>query len=742
MATDHFAKAFELVPERRIASLYDLAILYAACDLYDKLTSDIVDWDISPRALQSMTPLEKEDLLDAEKDNSFIAVQVDLTDDEPKLGDPPVTIENYTKETMYQVGYMKRDGKAGKKMDYSIVNHANGKPIEEIAYDDDYGQYSKVANRFLRGRLERWPFSDAADEVIANGHDESGIIQSLRMLGNDTEKMAIVEQAFLDKAAFDKTEAMVGVKMKFDEKGDYLYPGEVPVLNTVALQNRYNHIQDGLSVNDAFGEGVGFVTGESGTVLGGSTGILNQYHKKQVSPFPDLIASSCWQTRPLREPQAIAVSNFGSIIDQFYYPINDARMYYLPYPREPMTIDLFKRFHNEVYDSLLSADDTIASLERILTGVRDSDRNEQDSGSQALEAALADLEEEGQTASAYEIFEQEDAWLNVYGLYYVASTDPERTYVDEPSISLRALAELSDESDRVVEMLGGTSLFGTLISNMDQLSRGQTPRRILQGRFFNGTTAKSPDEDETRADNFSATADDVLFAQEAKLLRGKPIAPGPLLEDYVRYIVKKQRANMGEDNNDSFPKWAVVEQYAQLLALENAELLQSDKVLSHGLANMSTMNLDKNYDSRDGRLQDFLSSHNALKTAEARAVFLTGGLVARVTATQHEKQVSTKMVDQHPVSSVTKRSLQRIVHQTIEKNTTYEQMDDRGQLNRRYTDRLPGVMLQSEPQGWNLTETEVKWLYALGTAYGKQDSSLDPDPDTDAAESEVTEKSD
>lgn len=733
---DSLAQAFELVPERRIASLYDVAVLYAACDLYEKYTSDFVDWDVSPEALQSMTPLRKSDLFDPEKDNSFIAVQVDLSNGEPELGDPPVVIENYTEEMMYRVGYMARDGKAGRKTDYSVVNHtgSSAKDVTDIAHDE-------WANRFLRGRLERWPFSGATDTVIEEGEDENGVVEALRTLGESEEKMETVEEALLDEATFNETEAMVGVKVKLSSEGDYLYPGEVPALNAVALQNRYDHIRDGLSVSNAFGEGVGFISGEAGTVLGGSTGILGQYSKKGMGRFPDLDADESWRTRPLKEQQAIAVSNFGSVVDQFYRMVNNVRIYYLPYPHNPMTFDLFERFHDEVYTPLLSADDNIAALERVLLDAHEGKGNEdaEDSDESGLAAILAERDgDDGEDKTpVYEPFELEDAWLHVYGLFYV-SGNPPRTFVDEPSISLRALAELSDESDRVVEALGGSPLFGTMVAKMDRLSRGQTPRRVLQGWFFGTTTAKTPDEGEDRKGNFAATADDALFSRNAKLLRGEPIAPKPLLADYVDRIIQEERKSDGQDSDywQWSPEWPVVEQYVQVAALERAGLLQSEIVLSRGLTNLSGMELNGNYDSRDDRLRDFLDSHAVLDTEMARAVFLTGALIARITAIQHGKGISSKMVDQHPVSSVNKRSLLRVAHQAIEKNETYEQMDYRGQYNRRYTDRLPGAMLTTDPTDWDLTETEVKWLYSLGIAYGKQDRSLGEDTDRDTAEPE------
>lgn len=733
MDEDALARAFELVPERRIASLYDVAVLYAGCGLYEKLTSKHARSDLPLDVLRAMTPHEKANLLDPEEDNSFIAVRVDLSGDEPALGDPLIRIENYTEDIIYRVGHMYRE-KTGSATAYSIANGASAEPPEKIAYDS-------WGNRFLRGRLERWPFCDAADTIIEEGRDEDGIIAALRTLGDDEDKLETIEQALIDKATFDSTSALVGVKIKLDSDGEYLYPGEVPALNEVALQRRANHFLS-VSVEDASEKGVGFVSNEEGTVYGASTGLLGQYSKKRVGRFPNLVPEESWRSRPLCEDIASEVFNFGSLVrNELHRTINGVRIYYLPYPRESMTPELFKRFHDEVYVPLLSADDSIAALERVLSGAREAkrDENEENSDESGLAAVLAELDSESDDeASAYEVFEGEDAWLDVYGLLHVASTTPQRTFVDEPSISLRALAELSDESDRVVEALGGSPLFGTMVANIDRLSRGQTPRRILQGWFFGTTTAKTPDEGEDRESNFAATADDARFSRNAKLLRGEPIVPKPLLTDYVDRIIQEERKSDGQD--DEYwrwpPEWTVLEQYAQVAALERSGLLKSEMVLSHGLTNLSGMKLDGNYDNRDDRLQDFLDSHAVLNTEKARAVFLTGALIARITATQHQKNISTKLVDQHPVSSVNKRSLLRVAYQAIEKNETYEQMDNRGQYNRRYTDRLPGAMLTTDPADWDLTETEVKWLYSLGIAYGKQDGSLDDDKDRNISEPE------
>ena len=145
MKSETIQTVTEIVPDRPLSSLYDVACLYTACDMYDRLTSEYVDWDLSPEALRVMSPKKLESLFDPEAEYTLIAARVDVSGDTPKLGDQPVTIENLTEDLQYKTGFMSRD-KTYKQTDYSISNYSNGDDVETLAHDT-------WGNRVLRGRL-------------------------------------------------------------------------------------------------------------------------------------------------------------------------------------------------------------------------------------------------------------------------------------------------------------------------------------------------------------------------------------------------------------------------------------------------------------------------------------------------------------------------------------------------------------------------------------------------------------
>jgi len=146
---------------------------------------------------------------------------------------------------------------------------------------------------------------------------------------------------------------------------------------------------------------------------------------------------------------------------------------------------------------------------------------------------------------------------------------------------------------------------------------------------------------------------------------------------------------------------------------------------------------DGDYKSRDDRLKDFIQSHPMLKDSEARSVFLLGGLVGRLSAYQYNEGISQKVTEQYPPSAVSRRSLPDVTQDVLDRTYTYGDKDDISSFNRRYTDRLADSMLAKPPSDWNLSESEVKWIYSLGIAYGKQDSSKAIDyNDSDDSDSE------
>ena len=708
----------DIVPDRPLASLYDIACLYAACDVYDRYTSDYVDWDVSPEALRAMSPGKVEQLTDPEQQHSLIAARVDLSGDSPKLGDPPVAVENLTDELKYKIGFMSRK-KTSSQTDYSVSNSSfSGDDVETLAHDT-------WGNRFLRGRLERWPF-EVSDEVV----EKYPLLQQLRTLGDDTGSMERLEHALLDTAGFDETEAIVTLKIRLEPDGEYLYPGEVAALNAAGVRNRLEHLRDGLSVDDAHGEGVGYITGDEGEVLGGSGGIRGQYGKLQTGRFPNLVSDDAWLSRPLQEDQAAAVSSFDDFVGDFSFTRNGVRLHYLPYPTEPVDADLFERFYTDVYTPLRKADATEFTdrLLEIYTA---------EIAAGGVEIESSPLEELVEDSEEYEPFVQRKSWLRLYALMYVGSTDPSRVFVDEPSTSLETVTALEDAYIDVLDDVGSSDVFGSLASNLGYYlpSEGGIAYALLFGSFFERVTASSPDPDDTESEDRYATTGDMLFTRYAKLLRGTSITLRDLISEFATRVTEQLRENLGE-GEDPFPTRLVLAQYIQLRTLDHARVLRGDSTMMEGIykPNMRSLGDGKTYSTREERLQDFLDSHPMLNDAETRSVFLLGALVGRLAAYQYSEEVSQKLTEQYPPSSINRRAIPEVTQDVLDRNYTYGDKDEIRGFNRRYTDRLADSMLVSSPNEWNISESEAKWLYALGVAYGKQDTSEGIERPDDEAE--------
>lgn len=706
MTRDHFESAFDIVPERNISSLYDVSMLYVACDMYEKLSSDFIDWDLSPEALRAMTPNKTQNLLKEDADESFIAVQVDLSGESPQLGEPPVVVENYTQDIVFKVGHMYWNQKAGKKTDYSISNYtgSNKKEVSKVV-NDSWG------NRFLRARLDRWPFCDEAEAAIENGEDENGILQGLRTLGSDSDILDRIEDEAQSVIDSEKVQAIIGVKIKTEEAGPYRYPAEVPILNKVALDRMRNHLERGLSVSDAVGDGVGYVSNEESSVWGGTPGVLKQYSKKKIDRFPNLSGEDAWLSHPLSEEAAIAISTADPVLEQFAHKINGVRAYYLPYPSEPMTIDVFERFYTEVYSELSDSNNSIKSLYNIL--VNSTDSNEGQTNEEETSGLIESLSREG--------------WLHVYGLLYVADTDPPRIIIEEPNVSLNAIVTLSDNHDSAIRDLERHSVFGSDTDDIENsvFSPGIVPSHILSGKYLSALTSKTPDVAVDEESKAGGTMDDVKFRRDARVLMGETISMSSLLDGYVTKLSEIQRSL--QSGGRGFPTYAVVAQYAQWVAIEQSGLIEeeTEKINLLGLKHGGMKDFAKSeaFENRDERLNEFLSSHDALDTPEARATFLLGGLVGRLSAYQRGS-VSQSLIDQHPISSVNRRSIQKITSKVIQKNETYASRDNHPRMNERYTSRLDEAMLKKPPEEWEAMENELKWYYSLGIAYGKSDSSV------------------
>lgn len=722
--------AVDRFQDRIPASLYEVAWQYSLFDWYNAATSADLDWELAPEHLAYLTPRAKSGLF-GELD-SLVTVYADLSDPQnPQLGtaettDEPVEMTTLTEADRYRVGHSYPEGKTANMTDYSITTHKGADAQHIAGLRDDAYWTNNIQDRFTD-----WAQSEYAEEVReAADTDETAILEGLATLGDDDTAMDELADSFLRlvDSEDDEIEALITVRVKLPDATEYKYPGEVPVLNDVMRAKKADRLTS-ISVENARGEGTGYVTGDDEAVTGGSPGLFGMFGKLQREHFADLdtVGESAWRNRPLSFDVAAAVAVAGSVFDDFYRGLGSSRrLYVLPYlatrgsETDPTT---FEQFYEEVFRSLQTAesgedgtfDDTVNTLfEKVRSAYTPETNTDR----------LLSLD------NNKEPFDYQDVRIAVV---YQVTGNPDRVYFDSMDGVSRPL-ELADAHQRVLDgsPFAGDGIFhgsppvesSWLLGKPDGLIQ-----TILYGRYFRRTTEPTRNSRQASDTPGAGAADDSRFDPVQTLIAGGRLSAMTLLERYVHNLVQNQREQFdGDSTYIDFPKRSVVEQYVQLQALNEAGLVNDAQTIS-----FDTIPMSDDYDSRDDRLEQFLESHAALEDDPQRAVFLLGGLVGRITAYQDYEDISSTLVRRYPVDYLTKQTVQEVTKEVLQMNNSYAEADDSRSYRTlsRYTDRLPDLMLAANPREWSLTEAELQWLYSLGIAFGLGDMSLDNETEQD-----------
>lgn len=349
--------------ENRIpASLYEVAWQYSLFDWYAASQSPAIDWDLAPEHLAYLTPRAKSGLFG--QDDSLVVVYADLSSpDQPELRSAseggPVEIKTYTTKDRFRIGHAYPEGKTSSMTDYSITTHKNADAHHIAGLRDDAWGTNNIQDRFTE-----WAQSEFAEQVKEEaGDDEVSILDALADLGNDSDAMDYLAESFLElvESEDEEIDALITVAIRMPGQKEYKIPGEVPVLNDVMRAKKADRLKS-ISVDDASGEGTGYVTGEAKTVTGGSPGLFGMYGKKQREHFSNLdtVGESAWRARPLTFDMAAAIAAAGSLFEDFFRGLgNNRRLYILPYlatRRDDLDAETFTWFHESVYKQLQSAE--------------------------------------------------------------------------------------------------------------------------------------------------------------------------------------------------------------------------------------------------------------------------------------------------------------------------------------------------------------------------------------------------
>jgi CRISPR-associated protein Cas8b/Csh1 subtype I-B len=105
-------------------------------------------------------------------------------------------------------------------------------------------------------------------------------------------------------------------------------------------------------------------------------------------------------------------------------------------------------------------------------------------------------------------------------------------------------------------------------------------------------------------------------------------------------------------------------------------------------------------------------------------VFLLGALVGHVTRYQRWKDKGMTAVKRHPVDGLTKHNIVRTATDLVDLDITYSSEDDgRSRIRREIRERVGDELQHRDPGDWDLTTEDLRFHYAMGIAYGLNDTS-------------------
>lgn len=709
---DYAKQALDRLPDRRVASLYDVAVQYSILDWYQTVTSGELDFELDPRHLSFMTPMEKAELY-GEGDNALV-VNVDLSDpDNPRFDDDqPVELMSVDEGLRYKLGHSYPANKTSNMTDYSVTTQKSASPWHLAGNREGTYGTGNVQDRFTR-----WAKSEAAETVIET-HEEGWIVEALALLGDSSALDRLVTDFPLDPQDQETDlEVFVTVRVKLPGSDGYQWPGEIPVLNEVMVEQKSERLET-LNVEEpAVGDGVGYVTGEEGQVTGGSVGLLGMYSKQQREHFADLSPSgeAAWRTRPLTHETAAAVGAVNSIFESFYQSLGESRrQYVLPYlgshptMLEPDDIDWFA---TEVFDRLRNAGDDFDTVVSDIFYRRGSPDSDQPAG-----LFTADRD-------AYE-------FLAVTTVFAVTG-NPDRVLFEAVKTDLHMPRSIDVEHGRALRTgpFSPGGAFEGLVDNVDTPLLSPDADRtdlIFFGGYFDWTTAPTRNSEQAERRPRAGTIDDTRASRLRQIMTGVEIPLGPLIEEYIHKLVQRQHTLFSENTDEvAIPAVSIAEQYAQVRALERAGAIDD----SSAIATVTQPSTDSVHETREDRLDAFVESHEVLDDDARRAIFLLGGLVGRISAYQRYKEVSSTLVRRYPIDYLTKQSIKEVTSEVLQMNNTYAEADNQPSLNARYVNQLPDLMLGSDPSDWSFPQNELQWIYALGIAFGTNDTNIPSDND-------------
>jgi hypothetical protein len=670
------------LPDRPVTSIRDLQFLYGTLYSLGRGLSAEYGPFLSPDAAAELVGKER-----------LVVVRIDLSDREATLADDPVRVVPYIESgsqptqdglvpDLQRVAHAKFEAARG--VDHSIT-HLSGQTNGPEKHADHAVE-----------RLTRWPSEDAV-QAEASEHDDGWVLETLDALGDDDTAMEQVANAvaertqegqYLHTVALQIPDDTVGTTDQFEPDATWHLPGEIEVLQEAMVRRKTAKFRAKNEATDASGDGTCYVGDTDEEVYGVVDDPLKWYLSKQMERFPRLDPDQSWRTQGLGREAAIAAQNATTFLDACAESAPGVSAFYFPYlDRVPTVADA-----RGIYRTLVQqADDrtdgnAVAGLfETLRTGNGELAR---------------DLRFVFMVVNKY----QKDRW---------------RLLAFEPNGTTHYGLELaSAHHDAVNSPLFGEDGPLPLREGFDLLAT-RDPREwlsVVTGVRYFARTCSPPDGDD------EPSSDDFRFRATAEVVAGRPVDAESLLSAYVDRIADRFDA----DAEFPFPGATVAEQHAQLTALANSGLLDAtaDTDYTVDLTMTGTTTESDEEMNRTERLDDFIERHDALSGGERQGVFALGALVGRISRYQRRKNRSMTAVKQHPIDKISHHNVTQVATEVVDANVVYS--DEEGYTGTMYAELMEEVvdgLLERPPSDWNLTTEDLRYHYAMGIAYGLNDSS-------------------
>lgn len=749
----------EMIPDR-VSSLRDIQVLYGA--LYALAEHGTITG-------AGVTPNEGDDFLGHD---SILAIDVDLTGDEPTLADPPVSVHHYN---------------SAKKPLLAHARYIEGRNAVDHSITHQTGTNPDAVPKWTAKRLSTWPFEDGiaelADVPEEGGNKDSGgwIVAALQQLGEDSSAVEQIKMT-VENIDLETNGAMATVRLRLTdedlasletidlddaigtgEDDEWHWPGEFEVFGR-AMQARREDKFASKGGGDASGTGSCFVfgaDGENSRDLYGSIsdpiGNAGLYQTNTVEKFPGLNVDEAWRSFGLSFHAASMISESDTFVEACRYrnwrgkSRNEYRLWTLPY-----------------LTGELDADDA-----RLLYGILDAQASDA-AEYEELRARAFDDESDVEWSDLSSVTAIDRVWervvaddgmideelMNRLRLYVIGARVVDNgnlnIVLDEPSgmvpsaVALAAAHE--DVLDRIATFVERSGIEGwepfPLFARWDLLDRPTFHRKRVKlaatPMYFFRTCVRVDDE----------VSDDPRYLASTSVLAGRPVSASKLLEQYAARI----RTEFDPDEEYPMPTGVIAEQFVQLCALADAGLLTDDAGITtmideHDIEDRTEWYRGNDPNDRERAIDSFLDSSPPLDpnrasndravglAHERRTMFLLGALVEKVSAYQVGVEGLEKTLA-HSVEKrgITRRHVNKIINDVYHYDTVYSGKEGRPLYWQDLLRRLTASYSQiGDPGDWSLSADEIETWYAFGHVFGGSLPS-NGDPSEEEANEVETER--